>query len=233
MENLRKPTPSLARIWIISHEGPGCSFAWVLWVVSVLYSNALLSIKLIHVLTVLPPGPFFTWSHHCRLTGCEAQQTSKGVYKAALFYVEQTVTLHIVLFSVWAQLFLQYWIVVHMDLNTLCVLCRVRASEQKKSRTKTCNKETGRFHKQLTLLPNWVHIRCIYGSVVEGPSQISYNILILVSSSHVLVLLSEELMNHGNQSTVLLRYMKEILACRNEFLKRHKVTSSVCSDEGI
>ena len=103
---------------------------------------------------------------------------SKAVYKAALFYVEQTVTLHIVLFSVWAQLFLQYWIVVHMDLNTLCVLCRVRASEQKRSRTKTCNKETGRFHKLLTLLLNWVHIRCIYGSVVEGPSQISYNILI-------------------------------------------------------
>ena len=41
-----------------------------------------------------------------KLTGLEAQQPSKGVKKAALFYVEQTVTVHIVLFHVRAQMFL-------------------------------------------------------------------------------------------------------------------------------
>ena len=40
------------------------------------------------------------------LTGCEAQKTFKRVYKAALFYVEQTVTMHIVLFNVLAQMLL-------------------------------------------------------------------------------------------------------------------------------
>ena len=36
---------------------------------------------------------------------CEAQQTSKGVYKAVLFYVEQTVTVNTVLFNVLTQMF--------------------------------------------------------------------------------------------------------------------------------
>ena len=40
------------------------------------------------------------------LTGCEARQTSKGVYKATLFCVEQTVTLHTVLFNVLTRMLL-------------------------------------------------------------------------------------------------------------------------------
>ena len=39
-------------------------------------------------------------------TGWEAQQISKRMNKAALFYVEQTVTVRIVLFYVWTQMFL-------------------------------------------------------------------------------------------------------------------------------
>ena len=35
-----------------------------------------------------------------KLTGWEAYQVSKGMNKAALFYVEQTVIVHIVLFYV-------------------------------------------------------------------------------------------------------------------------------------
>ena len=35
---------------------------------------------------------------------CETQHTSKGVCKADLFYVEQTMTLHTVLFNVLAQM---------------------------------------------------------------------------------------------------------------------------------
>ena len=39
-----------------------------------------------------------------------------------------------------------------MHLNTFCVLCTVKANEQKKERTKTYNKETGEFHNQFVLL---------------------------------------------------------------------------------
>ena len=42
----------------------------------------------------------YVWAVLIELTGCEAQQTSKAAYKVVLFYVEQTVTLHIVLFYV-------------------------------------------------------------------------------------------------------------------------------------
>ena len=41
-----------------------------------------------------------------KLTGWEAYQVSKGMNKAALFYVEQTVTVHIVMFYVRIQMFL-------------------------------------------------------------------------------------------------------------------------------
>ena len=66
---------------------------------------------------------------------CEDQQTSKGVYKAALFFNmlnKLTVTLHIVLFYVLAQTFLLVKVVVHIHLNVFCVLCRVKANEQKR-----------------------------------------------------------------------------------------------------
>ena len=41
-----------------------------------------------------------------KLISWEAQQFSKRVNKAVLFCVEQTVSLHIVLFYVWAEMFL-------------------------------------------------------------------------------------------------------------------------------
>ena len=46
------------------------------------------------------------FSYLLKPTGWEAQQIEKVVNKAALFYVEQTVTLHNVLSSVRAQMFL-------------------------------------------------------------------------------------------------------------------------------
>ena len=80
------------------------------------------------------------------LSGWEAQQISKGVNKACLFYVELTVTVHIVLFY-WRvnPIVSMHWLVVLLHFNTFCVLCTVKANEQKKQRTKTYNKETGDF----------------------------------------------------------------------------------------
>ena len=49
-------------------------------------------------------------------TGCEAQQTSKGMYKAALFYVDCT------LFGFTCEPKSFYWLVVRIHFNTFCVL---------------------------------------------------------------------------------------------------------------
>ena len=84
-------------------------------------------------------GCFPSWL--IELTGCEARQTSIGLYKAALSLVERTVSLHIVLFNVLAPNF--YWLVVHMHFSTLCVLCTVKANEQE-IENETYNKEDGR-----------------------------------------------------------------------------------------
>ena len=67
--------------------------------------------------------------------GWEARQISKGVCKAALFYVEQTVTVHIVLCCVRARMFLL--VCCLFAFNTFCVLCTVKTNEQKRWRTKT------------------------------------------------------------------------------------------------
>lgn len=81
------------------------------------------------------------------LTGYETRQTSKGVYKTVLFYVERTVTVHIVFcFTCEPKCF--YWLAVHMHYKTFCVLCTVKANEQRIQRTKTYNKELAEFHNQ-------------------------------------------------------------------------------------
>ena len=46
----------------------------------------------------------YSFSQLIELTSWKAQQISKVVYKATLFHVEQTVTLHIVSFNVLAQM---------------------------------------------------------------------------------------------------------------------------------
>ena len=46
----------------------------------------------------------YTMALLIEVTGCDDQKTSKGLYKAALFYVEQNVTVHIVWFNLWAEL---------------------------------------------------------------------------------------------------------------------------------
>ena len=67
------------------------------------------------------------------------------VNKAALFYVEQTVTLHIVLFYVWAQMFLLVSCsFAFQDLLRFVHGQGQRTKEIKKN--KTYNKETGEFH---------------------------------------------------------------------------------------
>ena len=64
--------------------------------------------------------------------------------KTALFYVDQTVTMHIVLFYVWAQLF----VLIRCSLVVAFqyFLCFVHGEGNK--RTKIYNKETGKFHNQ-------------------------------------------------------------------------------------
>ena len=54
-------------------------------------------------------------------------QIPKGVNKVILFYVEQTVTVYIVLFYVWAQMFL-----LICRSYAFCVLCTVKTNEQNK-----------------------------------------------------------------------------------------------------
>ena len=62
------------------------------------------------------------------------------IYKADLFYAEQTATVHIILCE--PKCF--YWLVVHMHSKLFCVLCTVKANEQKREiKIKTYNKEPG------------------------------------------------------------------------------------------
>ena len=79
-----------------------------------------------------------------KLTCWEAQQISKGVNKAALFYVKGTVNVHTVLFYVWAQIFLL--VSCSITFQHLLCLYKVEANKQKKQRKKH-NKEIGQFHK--------------------------------------------------------------------------------------
>ena len=44
-----------------------------------------------------------------------------------------------------------YWLVVHLHFNTFCALCTVKANEQKGQRTKTYNKEAGKFINNFAL----------------------------------------------------------------------------------
>ena len=53
---------------------------------------------------------------------------SKGAYEAASFWVQQTVTVHIVLFNVRAQMFLL--VSCSYPFQYLCVLCTVKANKQ-------------------------------------------------------------------------------------------------------
>ena len=83
----------------------------------------------------------------------QKKKNSKGVYKAALFYEERTVTVHNVLFlkRVSPGNVLTGLIVVHMHFDTFCALCTVKANERKKWQVKTFDKDTGGAHKQFTL----------------------------------------------------------------------------------
>ena len=68
--------------------------------------------------------------------------------KAVLFYVEQTLTVHIVLFYMWAQMFLL--ISCSLVVAFQYFLCFVHSEGQQasKKRTKVYNKKTGKFHSQ-------------------------------------------------------------------------------------
>ena len=46
----------------------------------------------------------------------------------------------------------------------------------------------------------------------------------LSCSSHVLVSIAEFLIGHGSHGTVLLRYLKDLTLCKNNFLHKHKVS---------
>ncbi|XP_048582480.1 neurofibromin-like isoform X2 [Nematostella vectensis] len=48
-------------------------------------------------------------------------------------------------------------------------------------------------------------------------------------SSHVLVSVAEVLNNHGSHSTRMLKYLKELIICKNEFLRRHREHASTGS----
>ena len=68
------------------------------------------------------------------------------MYKAALSQVERTVTMHTV-FCPMCQSKCFDWLVVHMHLNTFCVLCTVKANEQKR-----ITKKLAEFYNQFALL---------------------------------------------------------------------------------
>ena len=61
-------------------------------------------------------------------TGREVQQTSNGVNKAALFHVEQTVTVPLFCFTCGPKCF--YLFAFHLHFNTVCVFCFVRGQDQ-------------------------------------------------------------------------------------------------------
>ena len=63
------------------------------------------------------------------ITHRKTQQISKGVNEAVLFYVEQTITVHIVLFYMWAKKFLFSCLFVFQYF--FCVLCTVKVHEHK------------------------------------------------------------------------------------------------------
>ena len=72
------------------------------------------------------------------------------MYKAALFYIEQTVTLHIVLFNVLAQMLL----LVSCLFAYQYLLCFVQGQDKRtiEKENETYYKETVEFHNQFVLL---------------------------------------------------------------------------------
>ena len=67
----------------------------------------------------------------------------KKSVQSCFVYVEQTVTMHTVLFSVLAQMLLL--VSCHMHINTFCVLCRVKANNNRKGEQKHTTKKLVRF----------------------------------------------------------------------------------------
>ena len=68
-------------------------------------------------------------------------------FKAALFYVEQTVTVHIVLFCVWTQMSLL--VSCSFAFQYLLVFCaRSRPANEREREQKHIKKKAGEFHDQ-------------------------------------------------------------------------------------
>ena len=86
--------------------------------------------------------------------------------KCALFYVEQTVTVHIALFYVRAQMFLQ--ISCSLVVEFQWDLCTMKAHKQAKKRIqKTYNKETGKFHG-CSLYQLWLKMAGGFAQLFQG-----------------------------------------------------------------
>ena len=86
------------------------------------------------------------WHHRTLIeqTGCETQHISKGVNKTALFYIEQTVTVDIVLFYMWGQVFLLIY-------RNMCILIPTLWCAKWRSTNKNVTKKLASFTTRLAL----------------------------------------------------------------------------------
>ena len=103
-------------------------------------------------------------------TGWETHQISKGANKAALSYVEQTVTVHIVCFTCEPECF--YWLVVH-EYAFQYLLCFGQGQRPTNKRNGEQKHETGQFHNQ----SRFINCGEIFRSILSTLQSILCNLL--------------------------------------------------------